>query len=96
MPSSTCIKLVTFCDEDALGVIDAMKAGTDDVTFMEDHDDTYSGLTAYSSSGHCLSSDRTKALIEAFQHYAFNDPKYAVLVINDDKIDENDGVYVPL
>ncbi len=95
MANTTCAKITTLCQSDADGVLASIKREAD-VSFTEDND-SHGGcaLSSFSLSVRCIGDERLKALISAFQNYAYDSPNYAVLIICDDNSDRFDGVYSP-
>ncbi len=94
MANTTCAKLTTLCQSDADGVLASIQREAG-VTFIEDSTDTDCTLSSFSLSTRCIGDERLKALISAFQNYAYSSPNYAVLVICDDDSERFDGVYSP-
>lgn len=94
MANTTCAKLTTLCQSDADGVLASIQHEAD-VTFIEDNDHVDCTLSSYSLSVRCIGDERLKALISAFQNYAYDSPEYAVLIICDDDSVRFDGAYTP-
>lgn len=94
MANTTCAKLITLCASDADGVIAEIKREAE-VTFLEDTDPAGCALSSFSLSVRCIGDDRLKALISAFQNYAYDSPAYATLILCDDNSERFDGVYSP-